>query len=1232
MGLRRDVGPPVDVADDLGLYAQALAGSSQLEEACRVQRDAITAARKCREWQLEVSLADKWLDLLARRDREGTQQPAYGVLLFPAHSAREQLALDLSRIAGAYRSLDEAELAQGALTRAMVLVGPGPTVAWSALVNQQAAMHLDRDRPEAAMAGHREAIHLARLAKAREAELCYLADLGFAEHSQGLTTAAATLEEIVTSRGLPRLVGWAERVRARVAIQETDFDAAQVSLARALAAATHGDGPLAYSQSAYAAALLATIRSDPAASEYATRALSASRHVAGRTSQVIALERNTALLRRIAESQTAADDVPLAQDALQEWCDIGEPAASATTWARRSGGYSMPTSMSESSARAVHAAQSFNEGQHYARAIELARPALATALAADDLGGSFLLRKTLIESLAGQGDLTAAEAELSLLAASARSPRERLLAAIVAAQVADGAGQPARGIPDLSHQIKACLNEPTELRPLLVVAHTLRGGLYGAVNNGASAEADYQWAWDNCAPDDNGTRATIMRARGRAAEAIGDHRTAFEFMSEALQFARAANKEVLSASVAVDYARVMVDHDPTTLSAAAAIWQAAAETFARYGDRLQQGRALEHLRSSGLADDIDDERWSVLQAELRLGAGNAEDIGVTLLSSAERTADHQRAVALIEQAVTALRQVADPRFRMQAMHELVERLLAIGEPEQQLRAVEVALELVELVEQYRGTLETVALRQTFLENYGGAYGLCAFALLTCVTTDDEEDRSEQAFAVAELGRARALADATAERPVDPARVSALRAELARATESLNELRGKGAASTEITRVSLKVGQLDRAIAVATKNIGVRRTYTEGDVRAWLGRDTALLSFVGVGSMMLCFCVTDTTFWATTIEESRSRIERRAAEMTRALELRTKRYPHANSLYQSLLVPVLEVIAHRDVVVVADGALQQLPWAALLSEPPRSEESLQDRWESTAESPDAEDHLGGLKHEAPPTVDDEQLYDLIDPFPKFASARNLPYALRDRAFSICPSIATFIEIRSRTDRSRRPATILAIADPLTRGRSTSLRELPRSADEARSVSQVYDRRMRRTIGAAYDSDLATIRLRELATRDELLAQLTANRKDVVHISSHVLINAAEPLLSHVVLSGDHGDLALSDVLDLDLLDVRVVLSCCDSGTGTVIGGEGVVGLARGFLIAGARCVCATLWQVLDAETPDLMRRFHEHLHQGEPAPSALRAAQLAWIRSQNRKANTAAWSAFVLIGT
>jgi CHAT domain-containing protein len=111
----------------------------------------------------------------------------------------------------------------------------------------------------------------------------------------------------------------------------------------------------------------------------------------------------------------------------------------------------------------------------------------------------------------------------------------------------------------------------------------------------------------------------------------------------------------------------------------------------------------------------------------------------------------------------------------------------------------------------------------------------------------------------------------------------------------------------------------------------------------------------------------------------------------------------------------------------------------------------------------------------------------------------------------------------------------------------------------------------------------------------------------------------------------GFLRLHEVYDLSLAADLVVLSGCRTALGKEVKGEGLLGLTRGFLYAGASRVMASLWPVRDRATAELMRRFYRGLLQdGLPPAAALRAAQRS-LRRDPRWRDPFYWAPFILQG-
>jgi CHAT domain-containing protein/tetratricopeptide (TPR) repeat protein len=143
---------------------------------------------------------------------------------------------------------------------------------------------------------------------------------------------------------------------------------------------------------------------------------------------------------------------------------------------------------------------------------------------------------------------------------------------------------------------------------------------------------------------------------------------------------------------------------------------------------------------------------------------------------------------------------------------------------------------------------------------------------------------------------------------------------------------------------------------------------------------------------------------------------------------------------------------------------------------------------------------------------------------------------------------------------------------------------------------------------------------------------------LHFATHGLLNAEHPELSGLVLSlvdeagrPQDGFLRLHEIYNLRLTAEVVVLSACQTALGKEVRGEGLIGLTRGFMYAGAPRVVASLWQVDDLATAELMKRFYTGmLKDGLRPAAALRAAQLELWKQKPRSAPFY-WAAFVLQG-
>ena len=137
---------------------------------------------------------------------------------------------------------------------------------------------------------------------------------------------------------------------------------------------------------------------------------------------------------------------------------------------------------------------------------------------------------------------------------------------------------------------------------------------------------------------------------------------------------------------------------------------------------------------------------------------------------------------------------------------------------------------------------------------------------------------------------------------------------------------------------------------------------------------------------------------------------------------------------------------------------------------------------------------------------------------------------------------------------------------------------------------------------------------------------ASRFDLIHLACHGKFRADSPMFSSLHLAD--GWITVRDICSQKLRAGLVTLSACETGLSKVFAGEEILGLARGFLTAGADTMVVSLWAVNDAAAGHLMSDFYRNLQRGETISASLRKAQMAFVE---RGEHPFYWSPFVLIG-
>jgi CHAT domain-containing protein/tetratricopeptide (TPR) repeat protein len=328
---------------------------------------------------------------------------------------------------------------------------------------------------------------------------------------------------------------------------------------------------------------------------------------------------------------------------------------------------------------------------------------------------------------------------------------------------------------------------------------------------------------------------------------------------------------------------------------------------------------------------------------------------------------------------------------------------------------------------------------------------------------------------------------------------------------------------------------------------------------------------------------------------------------------------SSALYKAAVEPAAASLADKRLLIVADGALNYVPFEALVTSAPGADYS------------------------------------------------SLPYLIKTNEIIYAPSASVVGAIRQQ-ESNRNGRAILIVADPVFNSKDTRARSAASSPNtETRGLgiqSALADVAGQNAATTAESTKMEGLPLARLAgTRAEAeqivkLAKASGAQADVwldldasednvdmrdiskyriLHVATHGLLNAERPQFTGLVLSlvgnkNEDGFLRTDEVFNLKLGSPLVMLSACETGLGKEKRGEGVMGLTRAFMYAGAPTVGVSLWSVADKSTADLMTDFYKRLLASQTASpaTAMREAQLAMITGKKYSAPFY-WAPFVLVG-
>ena len=614
-----------------------------------------------------------------------------------------------------------------------------------------------------------------------------------------------------------------------------------------------------------------------------------------------------------------------------------------------------------------------------------------------------------------------------------------------------------------------------------------------------------------------------------------------------------------------------------------------------------------------------------------------EGLALTHLGQAyNRLGQPDKAFENFTRALSILRDIGDLTITAQALEGLARVETARGKLDDARKHIEESLALIETV---RTRASNLQLRSSYRASVENSYEFYIDVLMQQHAKDPSQGRDAEALQASERGRARNLLDQLVEsrvnirQGVDPAllekehelsqllnakaereirlKVSKgkaedlekLRKEISNLEDEFQQvqaaIRQKSPEYAELTQpqpLGLKQiqAQLDADTLLLEYSLGAERSYlwavTPNSLKTYVLPGQAALEKIAkqVSQNLAARSVVDSV-------ETRAQRNARIAQADRDFE------SAAAELSRMILAPVAGELGTKRLVIVADGALQYVPFAALTAAERR------------------------------PLIVDHELVSL-------------------------PSASAFaVQRQNLANREPAPKTLAVIADPVFSPGD------PRLKKEAETVAQNETRSLEHLPATAAGGARLTIP-RLPFTRweaDQILgvARAGSNLKALdfranramatsgelskyryVHFATHGYLDTTRAGLSAIVLSmfdengkPQDGFLRTHDIYNLKLPAELVVLSACETGLGKDVQGEGLEGLTRGFMYAGARRVVVSLWNVNDKATAALMQRLYTGMLRTNKTPAAaLRAAQIEMLRAGQWQAPYY-WAAFVIQG-
>jgi CHAT domain-containing protein/tetratricopeptide (TPR) repeat protein len=682
------------------------------------------------------------------------------------------------------------------------------------------------------------------------------------------------------------------------------------------------------------------------------------------------------------------------------------------------------------------------------------------------------------------------------------------------------------------------------------------------------------------------------------------------------------------------------------------------------GDR--QGEAMD-LNNMGKAYALQGDQEKAIESYNQalpimraVGDRRGEAAALSNFGEALRALDQpSKALEYFSQALAIQRALSDPIGAIATLYGVARTERDLGHLAEARSRIESALEAVESL---RASVSSEGLRTSYLASKEDYYGFYVDLLMRMDARDRSGGYAALALQASERARARSLLEVLNEARADIRegvdrslldREKDLRRRLNARTERLTRLLSNQhnddeaeAAKREVASLLNEYEEVQLQIRVQSPRYAALAQpvpLSLGEIQEKvLDRDTVLLEYSLGEEKSYLWAVTPDSVKAYELPK-RAEVEGAARRVYELLTVRSRAVlnetpeqeqarfskadadyaPAASGLSQMILRPAAAELGTKRLVIVTQGALQYVPFAAL-PEPQAGEIEAR----APHGSPPDRVRVPRLR---PPLAVDHEIVSL-------PSASVLAILRRETAGRQAASkaVAVLADPVFRPDDPRLGLLAKGQTEKLQAGNADALR----SAEESglQGLFRLRFSRIEADAVAMLASDDA--RLEAVDFEANRATATSAGLRDyrIVHFATHGLINSQHPELSGIVLSlvdkqgrDQDGFLRLYEIYNLKLNADLVVLSACQTALGKEIKGEGLIGLTRGFMYAGAARVVASLWRIDDRATAELMKRFYTAMLQEKMRPAAaLRAAQVSMWKDP-RWAKPHYWAAFTIQG-